>query len=234
MFEYPEENASYENIESKILFGEAFLICAFYDRSEENKKFFLPDDNFNDYPTGKSIINKGDENTTIELSGKFDKIYIFLRGGKIIPYQNVFEKFILNSIKLRDEKINLIVNPNENRESKGVLFFDNDDINTINKKTYYRVDLSFSYNKLIVKCNKNNIEKYNFKDDILGIIEIWRANEIFELNENEITINLNNDTKIEKIKGKYEEENNKLIFNISKNDEDISIFDIKEIIFNNI
>ena len=234
MFEYPEENSSYEDIESKIMFGESFLICAFYDRGEENKKFTLPDDNFNEYPTGKTILDKGDENTMVELSGKLDKIYIFLRGGQIVPYQNVFEKYILNSVKLRNEKVNLIVNPNENRESKGILFFDNDDINTINKKTYYRIDLYFSYNRIVVQFNKNNISRYDYKDNILGIIEIWRANEIFQLNDNEITINLNNDKKIENIKGVYDEENNKIIFDISQNNKVISLFDIKEIIFNNL
>ena len=106
MFEFPEEKTSYEDIESKIMFGEAFLICAFYERYEGIKKFNLPNSNFNEYPSGKTILNFNDENKIIKLSGKLDKIYIFLRGGFIVPMQNTFDKFILNSIKLRDEKLN--------------------------------------------------------------------------------------------------------------------------------
>ena len=244
MFEFPEEETSYENIESKIMFGEAFLLCAFYERNEGAKKFKLPKNNFNEYPSGKSILNYGDENRLLELSGKLDKIYIFVRGGYIVPYQNVFNKFILNSVKLRDEKLNLIINPNENKESKGVLFFDNDEINTIEKNIYYRIDMYFKDNKLVIKCNKNNIDKYNYNDHILGIIEFWRANEIFELKDNSDLLKIdsinmsifynNKNKKEEKIIGFYERENNKIIFDLSKIEENISIFDINEILFNNI
>ena len=56
MFEFPEEEASYEDIESKIMFGEAFLTVAFYEENENNKKIEFPDEYFNVYPSGKSII----------------------------------------------------------------------------------------------------------------------------------------------------------------------------------
>ena len=242
MFEFPEEENSYQNIESKIMFGEAFLICAFYERNEGAKKFYLPNNNFNEFPSGNTIINYGDENRIIELSGKLDKLYIFLRGGYIVPYQNVFNKYILNSVKLRDEKLNLIINPNEKKESKGVLFFDNDDINTIEKNIYYRIDMLFRDNKFAIKCSKNNIDKYNYNDHILEKIEFWRANEIFELKDNNEVINIDsininiyyNDKskKEENINGFYERGNNKIIFDLSKNGKKISIFDINEILFN--
>jgi alpha-glucosidase (family GH31 glycosyl hydrolase) len=60
MFEFPEDEASYEDIESKIMFGESFLTVAFYEENENNKKIEFPDDNFNIYPSGKSII-KGEK-----------------------------------------------------------------------------------------------------------------------------------------------------------------------------
>jgi alpha-glucosidase (family GH31 glycosyl hydrolase) len=242
MFEFPEEENSYQNIESKIMFGEAFLICAFYERNEGAKKFYLPNNNFNEFPSGNTIINYGDENRIIELSGKLDKLYIFLRGGYIVPYQNVFNKYILNSVKLRDEKLNLIINPNDKKESKGVLFFDNDDINTIEKNIYFRINMFFRDKKLAIKCDKNNIDKYNYNDHILEKIEFWRANEIFELKDNNEVINIDsininiyyNDKskKEENINGFYERGNNKIIFDLSKNGKKISIFDINEILFN--
>ena len=243
MFEFPEEKTSYEDIESKIMFGEAFLICAFYERNEGIKNFYLPNSNFNEYPSGKSILNYGEENRIIDLYGKLDRIYIFLRGGFIVPIQNTFDKFILNSEKLRNEKLNLIINPNEFNESKGEIFFDNDDINTINNKNFYRIDMSFKDNKLDIICNKNNINKYNYNDHIMGKIEIWRANELFEFNNKQDNktkiINLdifyiNKDKENDNFEGIYEEENNKIIFDLSNNVKAISIFDIKEILFNSI
>ena len=38
MFEFPEDETSYEDIESRIMFGEAFLLCTFYDNNENSKK----------------------------------------------------------------------------------------------------------------------------------------------------------------------------------------------------
>ena len=90
---------------------------------KKSKKFNFPNDNFNEYPGGKSILDKNDKNRIIQLSGKLDKIHIFLREGFIVPNQNTFDKFILNSFKLRNEKLNLIINTNQNKKARGELFF---------------------------------------------------------------------------------------------------------------
>ena len=241
MFEFPNDENSYKDIESKVMFGEAFLICTFYNISEEEKIFELPDSNFNEYLSGKSIMNNGQENNTIKLSGNLDLVHIFMRGGYIIPYQNTFDKYILNSQKLREEKINLIININDVKQSKGIIFFDNDEVNTIKNQEYYRVDLFFISKRLIIKTNKNKLKQYKYNDHILGKIELWRVSEIFEMDKEEnkdkkfsINIDYNNDLeeKESSIEGIYDKENNKVIFEISQKRKNISLFDIDEIIFN--
>jgi len=239
MFEFPEDKASYEDIESKIMFGESFLLCTFYGAGEGLKKFSLPNSNFNEYPSGKSFIDSGKDDNIVELSGKLDKLYLFLRGGSIVPSQNTFDKFILNSLKLRDEKMNIIINPDKLKQGKGVLFFDNDNNDTVMKKTYYRIDLSFNGQKLMIKCNKNNLENYNYNDHFIGKIEIWRIKELFNIDDNKqnsisLNINYTNDSnKIESIEGIYDKDNNKIIYDFSKKEKNISIFDISEILFKN-
>ena len=241
MFEFPEERISYEDIESRIMFGEAFLICAFYDNNEDEKEFDFPKSNFNKYPSGISIMNYDEGNKKIKLSGKLNKLHIFLRGGFIVPYQNTFNKYILNTIKLREEKLNLIVNIDNFKKSKGVLFFDNDEANTIQNKEYIRVDLNYNEKKLSVNTNTNNMENYYYNDHIIGTIEFLRINEILELNKakgKDIIIKLiivykeYKNKKKEIKKGIYDKEKNKVIFEISKNNEEISIFDIKEMLIN--
>ena len=241
MFEFPEEKNSFVDIESKVMFGEAFLLCVFYNITEDEKIFGLPDSNFNEYPSGKNIMNYGEDNNTISLSGKLDLLHVFLRGGYIIPYQNTFDKYILNSLKLREEKLNLIININNIKQSKGIIFFDNDGIDTIKNREYCRVDLFFIGKKLDVKSNKNKMKKYNFNDHILGTIELWRINEIFEMDKeeskkNEFSLKIIYDPNLDKneeiIEGKYDKKYNKAIFKISKGNKNISIFDIDEIIFN--
>ena len=287
MFEFPEEEASYEDIESKIMFGEAFLTVAFYEENENSKKIEFPDENFNVYPSGKSIIKgekvENNNNSTNnasneeeeeeeryrdidryrygekeprkkfvkkknnrdkyvkELSGKLDEIHIFLRGGYIVPYQDVFNKYILNTLKLREEKINLIINIDPLGTSTGVIFFDNDGKDTVNNALYHKVDISYSEKKMTFTTTKYNMTKYDYNDHILGVIEFWRASEVFKI-ENEkddktkiikskLTF-INNKYNPENVEGAYDKENDKVIFEISTAEKNISIFDIKEMVFN--
>ena len=81
------------------------------------------------------------------------------------------------------------------------------------------------------------MENYNYNDHILGTIEFLRIDEILELNKTKdkdiiikliIVYNENINKKKQIKKGVYDKKNNKVIFEISKNKEEISIFDIKE------
>ena len=237
MFEFPNEKNSYENIEKRIMLGEAFLLCPFFSDKENNKKFYFPNANWNRYPSGKNIINYFPNKAhlkkrTIELSGKKEKLHIFLRGGYIIPMQDTFGKYIKNTFYLRQEKLNLIINPNHLGIGKGTIIFDNDEINTIKKEKYIRVELEFKNKILKIKTRFNHI-KYIYRDDILNTIEIWRINELFEekiINKGDIFIKIKLKKNIDmKIKGKYYKENNKMKIFFTK---EISLFDINEIDMN--
>jgi alpha-glucosidase (family GH31 glycosyl hydrolase) len=242
MFEFPEDDYSYEDIESKIMFGEAFLLCAFYDVNENDKEFILPNSTcFNRYPSGKSIINEVKEGNKIKLSGKLDEVHLFLREGFIVPKQNTFEKYILNTMKLREEKIDLIINIDCDKRSQGVLFFDNDDRNTIKDNAYYRVELNFTNDKLSVKTYKNNLTKYDFNDHLLGNIELWNLNNIIDSKKEEkkdkkYSIEINYKAELKKgkenIEGNYDDVNDKIIYDFKKKEKDVSLFDIENILFN--
>ena len=65
---------------------------------------------------------------------------------------------------------------------------------------------------MYIITKKNNLNKYNFNDHILGNIELWNANNINKNKKFCIEIVYNKGKKI--IEGKYDEENNKIFFNI--------------------
>ena len=249
MFEFPEDDASYENIEDKIMVGEGLLLCAFYDDNQNAKKFKFPNANFNSFPDGKSIVshvaddnsnNNLEKNKVVELSGNLDVIHLFVRGGFILPYQDTNEKYIINTKQLRNEKINLIINVDDFKQSKGEIFYDNDETNTIEENKYYRVEMFFSEKKLTFNTFKNNLESYEYQDHILGKIELWRANEIFQMNDkNEqktkmvmLNIKYSDNTKDENIEGIYDSTNDKIVFDLSKDNKTVSVFNISEITFN--
>ena len=249
MFEFPEDDASYENFEDKIMVGEGLLLCAFYDDNQNAKKFKFPNANFNSFPDGKSIVshvaddnsnNNLEKNKVIELSGNLDVIHLFVRGGFILPYQDTNEKYIINTKQLRNEKINLIINIDDFKQSKGEIFYDNDETNTIEENKYYRVEMFFSEKKLTFNTFKNNLESYEYQDHILGKIELWRANEIFQMNDNNeqktkmvmLNIKYSDNTKDENIEGIYDSTNDKIVFDLSKDNKTVSVFNISEITFN--
>ena len=249
MFEFPEDDASYENIEDKIMVGEGLLLCAFYDDNQNAKKFKFPNANFNSFPDGKNIVshvaddnsnNNLEKNKVVELSGNLDVIHLFVRGGFILPYQDTNEKYIINTKQLRNEKINLIINIDDFKQSKGEIFYDNDETNTIEENKYYRVEMFFSEKKLTFNTFKNNLESYEYQDHILGKIELWRANEIFQMNDNNeqktkmvmLNIKYSDNTKDENIEGIYDSTNDKIVFDLSKDNKTVSVFNISEITFN--
>ena len=248
MFEFPDDDASYENIEDKIMVGEALLLCAFYDDNQNSKKFKFPNANFNSFPDGKSIVshvaddnnNNLEKNKVIELSGNLDVIHLFVRGGFILPYQNVNEKYVMNTKQLRNEKINLIINIDNFNQSKGEIFYDNDEINTIEENKYYRVEMFYSEKKLTFNTFKNNLESYEYQDHILGKIDLWRVNEIFKMNDNNeqktklvlLNIRYSDNSKDENIEGIYDSNNDKVVFDLSKDNKIVSVFNISEITFN--
>ena len=247
MFEFPDDETSYENIEDKIMIGESLFLCAFYDNSIKPKSFKFPNANFNKFPEGKTVTSYIDHNSEIkeknkimELSGNLEDIHLFVRGGFIVPYQNVNEKYVINTKKLRNEKINLIINIDYYNQSKGELFYDNDEINTIEENKYYRVEIFYSEKKLTFNTFKNNLDSYEYQDQILGKIELWRASQIFVMNDkNEqktkmvlLNIKYADNSVDENIEGIYDLENDKIVFDVSNNDKKISIFNINEITFN--
>ena len=235
MFEYPNDIYSYEDIESKIMIGEAFLICAFFDNEENDKNFVLPNSHFNIYPFGENVLNYySEDNINLRrktLSGKLSELHLFLRGGYIIPMQNTFTKYILNTYYLRQEKLNIIINPDHEGYSKGVIFYDNDENDVIENNKYIRVNLEFKNKTLTIKTNDISSLEYQYKDNILNKIEIWRINEILKVNEIK-TININLKVKIknneQNIKGILSKKMNKLVIEF----DNISIFDLNEVNLN--
>ena len=191
MFEFPNDIYSYQDIESKIMLGESILICAFFDNDERDKDFIFPNSHFNLYPSGKNFLNYSIKDSVDlrkkRLSGKLSDLHIFLKGGSIIPFYNIFDKYILNTHYLRQEKINIIINPDHEGNAKGTIIYDFDECDVLASKRYIRMDLKFKNKVLTLKVSKDfRIYNYVYKDNYINKIEIWRINEILDLNNTRI------------------------------------------------
>ena len=98
----------------------------------------------------------------------------------------------------------------------------------------------YSEKKITFNTFKNNLDSYEYQDHILGKIELWRVNSIFTMNDkNEqktkivlLNIRYNDNTKIENIEGIYDSNNDKVVFDLNKDNKFVSVFNISEIAFN--
>ena len=172
-FNYPNDAESYKNTDEKAMIGDAFILYPIFKDNENDITVNFPPGKWNYYHNQRGkVLKKETDSRKTDLSGKLDIIHLYMRGGVIVPWQNTFDKYIKNSYYLRQENLNLIINV-ENSKASGVIIFDNDGINTIENKDYIRVDLNYGNNVLNVNTIKKDGIKYDYKDNILGILEIW-------------------------------------------------------------
>ena len=227
-YTFPYDDLSYFDIDERVMIGDCFILFPIFSDNIDNVEKSFPNGNWNLYPSGESIIKENDNERKKNISGKFEDINIYLRGGCVVPFQDIFSKFIKNSYHLRQENMDLIINLNTNGTGKGEFFYDNDDVDTIEKKNYWRINLSYSNKILSINTNKNNLNKYLYKDNILGKIVILNIE-----NPNLKNITAKTITKNEKsneIKGEYVLKFKKLIFNFSN--KKIKLEELKQILFN--
>ena len=202
-FNYPKDSQSYIKIDEKAMVGDDFILFPIFEDSENNKTMKFPPGKWNYYPSGKILINNNEDREVI-LSGKLDIIHLYMKGGVIIPWQNTFNKYIRNSYYLRQENLNLIINV-ENNKAKGTILFDNDEINTIENKDYIRVELNYEKNILNVNTTIKEGFKYEYNDNIMGILEIWGE----DINK-DCNITLNTKIIEQSILGPYHMEKDKI------------------------
>ena len=225
-YTFPYDENSYFDIDERVMIGDCFILFPnFVENSEIPYNKTFPEGLWNLYPNGNESIKSNDTDRRKNLSGKYKDINIFLRGGCVVPFQDTFDNYIRNSYVLRNRKLNLMINLNDYGEAKGEIFYDNDERFVIENENYWRVSFKYEKEKLFVNTNKNNLESYSFKDNILEKIIILN---IKNVNNNTALAILNNGTSYN-IEGNYDSQFLKITY-IIKNI--IQIEELKEIIFN--
>ena len=227
-FSYPNDEESYNDIDEKAMVGDAFILFPIFSNETEDKPMVLPPGKWNFYPKGKILKNYNDKRN-INLSGELDIIHLYMRGGVIVPWQNTFDKHIKNSYYLRKEEyLNLIININEEHKAQGVIFFDNDGINTIENKNYIRIDLNYENNNLNVNTTAKKDFNYEYNDNHLGVLELWG-----ETNKQECNITINTKEIVRLSLGPYQmvkdDDNDKFYVDLSE--DQLKIDDVINIIF---
>ena len=181
-FEFPDDSILINEmniLNTHIMLGDSFIFIPNLNEHESNYLGYFPNSHFNKFPEGTTFINyvkNRNMGQFKELKGGYLDINIFVRGGKIIPFQN--SSNIASTKDLRYEKTSIIINPDQNKHANGHIIFDNDEIDPIGNKTYLHIEIFFNINN--IKFSTHNLgKKHNdHKDDIINDIILYRASEI--------------------------------------------------------
>ena len=176
-FNYINDNKTYDIIDYFAMIGDSFILFPVFQNETTDIDGYFPNDDWN-YIDGKSLLKKkssGNEGTTLKLSGKFDIIHLYLRGGSIIPYQDT-STYVKNTYELRQRPLEIIISPDSiNHKASGTFIFDNDGINDLKNKDYNRFELSFNDNILNINHVNKMTSTYNSQDDIISKVKIYNA-----------------------------------------------------------
>ena len=181
-FEFPEDDILFNEmniLNTHIMLGDSLLFIPNLSQLDSNYLGYFPNCNFNKFPEGNNFVEYIKDRSMgqfMELNGGYLDINLFLRGGKIIPYQNSDKVSSTND--LRNKRTSLVINPDHNKKAKGNVIFDTDEINSIKNKVYLHMGIEFD--KDVIKFTIINLgrKNNNYEEDVIEDIILYRASEI--------------------------------------------------------
>ena len=189
-FVFPEDNELYKdwNMDSSFMLGNALRITPVYSDTEEDILTYFPNANWN-YLNGdlrkqynSPTSNSNNSNTTNlypgsyeSLSGKFNNVNIFIKGGSILPRQEtVLPTKVLRTNELRRRPTELLISLDHNKEAVGEIIFDDGyNRDSVKNKDYYHAEIEYKNNALKFNVINSMKTEYKYKDNIISKVEIF-------------------------------------------------------------
>ena len=183
-FEYYSDEQAYKNVDESFMLGEALIVYPIFSDEINDINVYMPKGDWYTFPEGEIFRKKTEDGGIVNLSGDFNIVNIFMRGGYILPYQDTFSKYIPNSHKLHDEPTEIIIIPDsESHYAEGDLIFDDDSYDTLERKNYYHIKIKFEFSKIIFNTIEKMKSSYNNTDIFVSKIKFMNMK--YLLNENE-------------------------------------------------
>jgi len=147
-FQFPKEKEAIDHIDEQFMVGPSIMIAPVLKEETDDIDAYIPNANWNNLYNGsdldiKSAFNYDSTRKTgqvVKLSGAYNHLNLFFRGGRILPLQFNSDK-VRRTQELPTYKTTLIVNPDENLNAEGDLVFDDGEPNTIATEKYIHVNM---------------------------------------------------------------------------------------------
>lgn len=190
-FEFPNDQELLSHIEDTVMVGTCFYFVPNFDKSQNDYIAYFPNSNWNYFPSGEELMSfSGSTSNGIKflLPGKFDVVNLFLRGGSIVPYQNIsYPSLVKTTHDLRLRPTELIINPDENYFAEGEVFFDNDDKDSLENKDFLYVKINYVLDVVYFTRMTNFITDYPYEDIYISKITVYRHSRIQSQLKEQIT-----------------------------------------------
>jgi alpha-glucosidase (family GH31 glycosyl hydrolase) len=229
-FEFPNDNNLFEYIDESFMFGNAFIMTPVFTDDEIDFKVYYPNASLNQFGGAYDRITQYDPNNkdglNVTLSGSFDHIHLYMRGGHIVTRQETVKPLVLTTNQLRRIGTEIIVNPETDWTAYGEVIFDdgyNNDV--IVNKDYLHITMVFRYNQLLFVKQNELKSQYQYHD--INITKIIFIKSPYLHDETKrVTIKLTNEDFI-KIWTTIENDN--VIIDLT--DKNITFMNIKNIVW---
>ena len=173
-FNYFSDENAYNKVGESFMLGDALLVYPVFKNETDDFEVYLPKDDWYSFPDGKIIKNRTEEGGVITVSGEFNNVNIFMRGGQIFPYQDTFNRYVMNTYYLQKEKTELFIIPeSESHVASGDIIFDNDETDTLVTNNYYYIKFIFVYETLVFQNEQVMNSSYMNKDIYLSKLKFF-------------------------------------------------------------
>ena len=186
-FNYYSDINTYDNMGESFMIGDSFVIYPIFKDNTDDIEVYLPKDDWSVFPSGEICKNKNEEGGKITVSGEFNKVNIFMRGGSIFPYQDTVKKYVANSYGLNKEKTELFIIPDsESHLASGDIIFDNNEYDTLISNNYYYIKMNYIFDTLFFTNNQLMTDTYTNKDIYLSKLKFFRIKYLNENGQNDM------------------------------------------------
>jgi alpha-glucosidase (family GH31 glycosyl hydrolase) len=177
-FQFPEDAQTFNHIDEQIMLGPHILFSPALYEGEPDIKAYFPNCNWNELLSGLSFIDHEKNSTSgkiMKLSGEYVKIHLHIKGGSIIPFQDVAKYNITRSHHLVNVTTEIIINPDhENLANGNIVYDDGISLEAMSNKKYIQIDITF--NDTIINFNTTNSFSEYYNNDVkLEVITLLRA-----------------------------------------------------------
>jgi lysosomal alpha-glucosidase len=181
-FEFPNDSNLYESqyLDESFMFGKSFIMTPVYTDDESPFTVYYPNASLNHFHRDFNRITQFNSTNpsgyNVTLTGSFDYIHLYLRGGHIVTRQETENPLVLTTNQLRRIGTEIYINLETDFTAEGHVIFDdgyNNDV--VTNGDYFHVKMVFCYNQLLFVRLNEIISQYQYNDININKIVIIKA-----------------------------------------------------------